>query len=223
MLEWLSDNSSLLAAIANLGMLAVWIFYAQLLYNGYRRERRPRILINKGVAAADLDAPCLICNMSKEPVFVQGIFVDVATSAGTYSAPATDADEGEVDQAERRLGLRTRQGPLRTGDCLEIHRFRELLQKAAGMGGVKLIDGRPQDPEIVLQSLTVTVVSIYGPEDEPFGVSRTFELNCDDPGRVRVIPHALDTTLLNSRREKKRAKEMLRKSFTADSTRTPTP
>ena len=211
--EWISQNSSLISALANVGMLAIWAFYAQLLYMGFRRERRPRVMINKGVGNADLDAPCLICNMSKEPIFIQGIFVDLETSEGTHSASATDPEEGVIDPAEAKLGSRTRQGPLGSGSCIEVRSFRELIQKAADAGGLKLIDGRPADDGILFRSLTITVVSIYGPEDHPFGAKREFSLECNDQDRVRLSPSDLDTKRLMTSKEKKRVKELLRKSF----------
>ena len=209
MVEWIRHNSDILSLIANYGMLLIWLFYAQLLFDGYRRERRPRMFINKGVSTADLDAPCLICNMSKEPVFVQSILVDLATSAGTFSASATDPDEGEIDQAKARFGERTRQGPLHTGSCMEVPKFGILLQRAADAGGIKLVGGKPESPDLALHSLTVTVVSIYGPEDDPFGATRTFRLSYDDSPRVRLSPASLDTRRLNSRREKRRIKQWL--------------
>lgn len=210
MIEWLSNNSDALSVIANFGTLLIWFFYAQLLFNGYRRERRPRMLINKGVGGADLDAPCLICNMSKEPVFIQAILVDLETSAGVYSAPATDTDEGEIDLAKASIGQRTRQGPLESGQCIQINRFATLITRAAKVGGLELVNGFPADPDIEFRSLTVTVASIYGPEDDPFGAQRSFRLECDDRRQVRLTPMTIDTQRLSSRRDKRNIKKWLR-------------
>lgn len=212
MLDWLSQNSGIVSALANVGMLLVWIFYAQLLYNNFRRQRRPRVLINKGVGSADLDSPCLICNMSSESIFIESILVDLETTDGTYSVPVTDTDE-QIGLSDAKLVSRTRQGPLAAGSCLEIHRFGDFLQRAADAGRLKLVDGLPEDAEVAFRSLTVTVISIYGSEDKPFGASRKFELNCDERGRVRIKPASTDTARLSSRDGKKRAKELLEESF----------
>ncbi|QCF25782.1 hypothetical protein [Hydrocarboniclastica marina] len=209
MLDWIKNNSELLMVVANFGTLLIWLFYAQLLFLGYRRERRPRILINKGVGAADLDAPCLICNMSKEPVFVQSILVELATNDGRYLTSATDTEEGEQDTTKTSIGRRTRQGPLESGVCLEVPSFRILLQKGADAAGVELQDGLPVDPEVKLEKLTVTVVAIYGPEDDPFGAERVFGLDCEDRQRVRLRPETLDTERLNSRLDKRRLKDLV--------------
>lgn len=208
MLDWIKSNSEILMVAANFGTLLIWLFYAQLLFLGFRRERRPRILINKGVGAADLDAPCLICNMSKEPVFVQSILVELKTSEGQYLTSATDTEEGEQDATKTSIGRRTRQGPLDSGACFEVPTFRILLQKSADEAGVELRDGMPVDPEIVLEKLTVTVVAIYGPEDDPFGAQRAFRLDCEDDV-VRLKPETLDSDRLNSRHHKRRLKNLL--------------
>ena len=55
MLEWLSNNSNWITPATSIGTLLVWIFYAQLLYNGYSRQTRPRLLINRGVSDEGLD------------------------------------------------------------------------------------------------------------------------------------------------------------------------
>ncbi|WP_166255769.1 hypothetical protein [Marinobacter salicampi] len=163
------------------------------------------LVINLAVGDANLDSPCLICNMSNEPVFVENILVDLETSAGTYSARVTDIGE---EAAPTKLGSTTRQGPLDSGQCLEIQKFRELLERTAEAGQLKLIDAKPNDPEVTLKSLTVTIISIYGPEDNPFGAYREFELSYDNAGPVRITPTSIDTRRLNSRQGKKRAKQL---------------
>lgn len=210
MLEWMRQNTDILSVVANFGTLLIWLFYAQLLFSGFRRERRPRMLINKGVGGADLDAPCLICNMSKEPVFIQSILVELETTAGSFSAAATDTDEGEIDQSKASIGQRTRQGPLASGSCIQISRFATLIGRAASGGGLKLVNNRPEDPEIEFKSLSVTVAAIYGPEDDPFGARRVFNLTCDEAGNVKLTPRSVDTARLNSKRDKRKIKKWLR-------------
>lgn len=53
--EWLSDNKEWIAPATSIGTLLVWVFYAQLLYSGYSRQTRPRLLINKGVGEAGIE------------------------------------------------------------------------------------------------------------------------------------------------------------------------
>ena len=60
-----------ISAIASVLTLFVWVFYAQLLYNGYVRQRRPRIIINRGKGVEEAEALCLISNMSNEAIYIQ--------------------------------------------------------------------------------------------------------------------------------------------------------
>ena len=47
-MEWLSSNSSAISAVTSFFTLLVWLFYAQLLYLNFRRQRQPKIIINRG-------------------------------------------------------------------------------------------------------------------------------------------------------------------------------
>jgi len=49
MLQWLSEKKDWITTLTNIGTLLAWVFYVQLLYSGHRRQRRPRVLTNKGV------------------------------------------------------------------------------------------------------------------------------------------------------------------------------
>lgn len=57
-MEWLNENAQAISAVASIFTLFVWVFYAQLLYNGYVRQRRPRVIINRGQGTG-VDAICL--------------------------------------------------------------------------------------------------------------------------------------------------------------------
>ena len=46
MIDWIEQHSTLLQTAVSLATLLVWIFYAQLLFQNYRRVRRPKIVIN---------------------------------------------------------------------------------------------------------------------------------------------------------------------------------
>lgn len=209
MLEWMRQNSDLLSTLANYGTLLVWVFYAQLLYSGFRRQRRPRILINKGVGFRDLDSPCLICNMSQESIFIQFIMVRLKTNQGTYSVPATDPEEGAV--AEEDAPTATRQGPLASGSCFRLRSFQRLLTKAAEEANIETEGYIPTDPEIEFQKLELCVVYIYGPQDEPLGASREFDFRCDrDRKTISLSPSTIDTNRMTSMKHRRLIKSWLR-------------
>ncbi len=196
MLDVLSDNHEIVAGLTSIGMLVVWIFYAQLLFNGYRRQRLPQVLINKGVGNEYFDSPCLICNMSQEPVFVYFMIVKLKTSEGIHEVPMTEPEGDELPDGDEtnRLGSRTRQGPLQSGECMEFVTFRRMIERILDSADLDLEDGSPSAAGLRLYWLEVHVVSIYGPEHKPFGAFRRFLIEAPEEGRqIRLSPEALNT------------------------------
>ncbi len=211
MLEWITENNRLIIALANIGTLAVWIFYAQLLYNGYSRQRRPRVMINKGVGNEFIDSPCLICNMSQESVFIYFIVVQLKTSEGLFSAPMTDSDENELSRDEPlKIQQRTLQGPLKSGTCLETFSFHKMIERIARREGIETRDGYPCDPDTQLEWIELHVISIYGSDNAPFGAVRRFEIcGHDEDRKIEVRPTALDTSRKTSRHYRRQIKRWL--------------
>lgn len=201
MLDYLTNNYTVVASLTSIGTLLVWIFYAQLLFNSYRRQRLPRVLINKGVGEEYIDSPCLICNMSQEPVFLYFMMVKLKTSSGTYTTPMTDREGDELPDSEGELTLRykTRQGPLHTGECLEFVTFRRMIQRLLDCADLDIKDGSPLAAGLKLDWLEVHVVCIYGPERKPFGAVRRFLIDApDDATGVHLYPDTLDTDIRKS-------------------------
>ena len=128
MIEWIKDNQGVVSVGVSIATLLIWIIYAQLLYLGFRRQRTPRMLINRG-RKKDLDALCIISNMSQEAIYVEYILAKLETSRGTVVMDVTDfeqefTDEDSESQESRRketpitpqeLRENTRQGPLLSG------------------------------------------------------------------------------------------------------------
>ncbi|MEX1215667.1 hypothetical protein [Saccharospirillum sp.] len=214
MLEFLTENYTVVASVTNIGTLLVWIFYAQLLYSSYRRQRLPRVLINKGVGDEYVDSPCLICNMSQEAVFVYFMIVKLKTSDGIYEAPMTDREGDELPESEGEITLRnrTRQGPLNSGECLEFVSFRRMIKRLLDSAELDINDGSPSAAGIQLHWLEVHVVSIYGPEHKPFGAVRRFSIEAPEEGQqVRLYPDTLDTENRRSFRYRRQINDWLKR------------
>jgi hypothetical protein len=209
MVEWLSSNQEWIQPATSIGTLLVWLFYAQLLFGSYSRQRRPRLLINRGVSEERLDSPCLICNMSEEPIYIYFILVCMESSEENVLVPVTDTEESVRGEDTTPLGTRTRQGPLAPGRCLELTSFRAILERAAQKAGIELKDGKPTDSEVELKSLEFHVVCIYGSDDKPFGSCRKFSLETDDDGGYSLTPATLDTIRRTSWRYKRRIRRWL--------------
>lgn len=209
MVEWLSNNREWIAAATSIGTLFVWVFYAQLLYSGYSRQIRPRLLINKGVGDEGLDSPCLICNMSQEAIYLYFILVYLENSENPVLVPVTDCEKEAVSEGSNPLGSRTRQGPLESGQCLELLSFRVILERAARQAGIELKDGRPVHAGVEVGAMEFHVVCIYGSDDYPFGAVRKFNLKEDEAGGTSITPATIDTQRRTSWRYKRKIRRWL--------------
>ncbi len=119
-MEWLNDNAQAISAIGSVCTLFVWVFYAQLLYNGYVRQRRPRVIINRGKGTG-VEAICLISNMSSEAIYVQHLVAVLHTQDQSYSLDVVEYQQRGDEQEEG--SYRTHQGPLASGEYLNIQSF----------------------------------------------------------------------------------------------------
>lgn len=210
MLEWIHENGGLVNSLTSIGTLLIWLFYAQLLYLGFSRQRRPRVLINKGVGNEFIDSPCLVCNMSQESVYVLFVMVRLRTNKGLLTAPMTDITPSP---SEEKPGLweRTRQGPLHSGQCMEFVSFREMIATIAEREGIETDNGYPCDTDIELEWLEINVVSIYSSDDKAFGAVRKFRVHInDETRRVELQPTSLDTSRKKSWRYRRLVKRWLR-------------
>lgn len=209
LVDWLGENGHWIMPATNIGTLLVWIFYAQLLYNGYSRQRRPRLLINQGVSEEGLESPCLICNMSSEAIYVYFMMVSLETSGKSVYVPVTDCEYRPEKERPEALSARTRQGPLESGRCLEVSSFRGILEHAARFAGIELEDGVPVDPDVEIEALEFHVICIYGSDDSPFGAVRRFNLKLDSEKQHSLVPASTDTQRKTSWRYKRRIRHWL--------------
>jgi hypothetical protein len=211
MVALLQKHADLVNIVINFSMLLVWLLYAHLLFNNYRRQRRPRLLINQG-AGQRMRTRCLICNMSEEAIFVEFVLAVLRTDRGERLLPVTDeqTDEGGEEVAYSERG--TRQGPIRSGDCRDVGSFEELYRCAShtSLEGVDDEQPTPLGRDERPYELEVQVVSIYGSEDLPVGAKRTFKI-LDYEDHLDVRPASVDTQSYLSRRDRRRMQALLQR------------
>ncbi|MDN6297008.1 MAG: hypothetical protein L0J54_03155 [Halomonas sp.] len=195
-MEWLSENGQAISAITSVCTLFVWVFYAQLLYDGYVRQRRPRIIVNRGKGIG-MEALCLISNMSNEAIYVQHLIAVLHTRERSYSLDVVEYQQ-EGDEQEEGC-YRTHQGPLGSGDYLHVQSFNSILKQIMNYWE---IDAAVLEQEGL--TLGIRVIAIYGSEDMPTGAWRTFELDLSAPSTRQLRPTTIDTHRMNSKRERKR-------------------
>ena len=198
-MEWLNDNAQAISAVASICTLFVWVFYAQLLYNGYVRQRRPRLIINRGKGIG-MEAICLISNMSSEAIYVQHLVAVLHTSKRSYLLDVVEYQQRGNEQEE--ASYRTHQGPLASGDYLHIQSFREIVNQIKEYW--KIEDEVLNEQNMQLE---IRVIAIYGSEDMPTGALRTFNLDLSASPNQQLIPTSVDTDRLSSHRQRKRVLE----------------
>jgi len=214
MLEWLNNNSGALSSIASFCTLGVWLFYAQLLYLGFARQRRPRIIINRGRSKSP-DGMCLISNMSSEAIFVSNVMGVLHTSQGEYTCDLTDYTRTDDSGEERSEEHATRQGPLASGDYHQVCSFREIIDHIAEGHELDIDRNTLTLEDETLQALEIRLIAIYGSENRPLGAYRCFMLEKENrDSNIKhqdclIVPNSFDTHRLSRRWHQKRIRNWL--------------
>ena len=210
MWEWINNNAQALSFFASVGTLAVWLFYAHLLYSGFRRQRQARILINQGWGQ-QVDSVCLISNMSQEPIYIHSITMTIRarhnTQENEYTEAITDFDEAQPRDSENHPREVTRQGPLRVGEQMNLGTFRSLLRQTAKRHKDLSADESQPLRSLPVRNFKVTVIASYGPEGGVIGAQRKFLVRGDD--NQLMSPVAISTKRMTRRRARHRLQHWL--------------
>lgn len=208
MWQWIASNAETLNVLANVSMLLVWLTYLQIFLAGYRRARRAKIMINRG-GGTDSNARCLLSNMSSEPVFVLSIDARIGAE-GRVLARQQLTDLEQIDQAaegREPFGI-LMQGPLHTGQSIDIGSFQDLLNEVATAIPVVSPD-RPLADEghdrcggrdalwRRADTLEITVTAAYGPDDLLVGARRAFRMRWTRE-RICMWPASVATEQIRS-------------------------
>ena len=232
MIDWILANQVLFNAGVSAVTVIIWVIYAQLLYFGFRRQRTPRMLINRG-RKKNLDALCIISNMSQEAIYVEYIIATLKTSRGTVIMDVTDFEQDSTEEREDENGNRqmvsvvppdlrenTRQGPLLSGEFMHIGTFKEVVKRLTGEAGIPMRGSLP-DADIELESLTIELIALYGPEPRPVNARRKFKIKSDE-NSATLVPTSWQTqhgiSFLRRRRLSKIVDEMNETNFSMSST-----
>lgn len=177
MWDFLGANAKALSVIASFGTMVIWLFYAQLLYKGFKRQRQARLLINQGWGE-QINSVALVSNMSHEPVYIQCVILSMKLEDGRkFRDSVTDFDDAEPWNAKNSPQEVTRQGPLNTGAYMNLGTFQTLLRQSGQQH--ELIDTDRDDDDNPVKRMGVrdfrlTVICNYGPSGEAIGVQREF-------------------------------------------------
>ncbi|MCE7032922.1 hypothetical protein LY625_09910 [Lysobacter sp. GX 14042] len=197
-MSWLIEHRQLITLLVNVGMLVVWITYLQVFLAGFRRQRKPTILINVGQNRG-LDAHCLVTNMSAEPIYIHALVAILEGPGGVVTCPVTELD-GEDWSGPSDLRLWTRQGPLASAQIRDMGTMKAIIDHAR-----KTISNEEGDPQAIaeLRTLEIQVIAVYGSEDLPVAARRRFDLVRGDDGEPALRPQTYAARQIRSRRERR--------------------
>lgn len=198
MLDWIDQNTELLSLVVSAAMLAVWVAYLHVFLVSYKRQTRSKIVINRG-AGIDLDSRCLISNMGSDAIYVESIVASVEAENCDWRCAVTDIEvrgDGEAPADPKKL---THQGPLPSGDYMDIGSYRQLIERVVdGRGRLETVLAEMRGP-VVAQ---IQVVADYASEDLLVGARRRFALEAQER-RWLLKPQNGGTEQIRSRRERR--------------------
>jgi hypothetical protein len=187
MLHWITQNSDFVQVILNALMVVIWVFYLQIFLVGYRRQRRADILINLG-SGAGRQSRFFVSNLSLEPVYLLDVLVELTTKDGSREADITERAETSGAQLNRPTEA-TNQGPLKSGEFIDIGNLDDLLERAS----MQLKDVDLQ----VTTSLAITVVVHTSSTPDIAGARRSFRI-CGQGGEITILPTQVAATQIRS-------------------------
>ncbi|RBI85693.1 hypothetical protein DRV85_08165 [Rhodosalinus halophilus] len=202
MLGWIAGNSDVLRLAVSLLTVAVWVAYLQVFLMSYLRQRTPVILISTG-ASSDEQARCIVSNMSSEPIYLIDVLAEVTLDDGArQSAQVTERDELDFGDVARPIE-RTNQGPLASGDFVDIGSFSEVLHRVEKRSGLEDVMAR-------VTGMTLTAAAASGRASKIVAACRSYSARRAEDGRLSFAPHRLMARQLRHGRRRRRVLRQLR-------------
>ncbi len=205
MFQWISDHVSIINVVVNIFTLVFWIFYANILVAGFRRQRSSLVIIDVGAGRAS-QADCVISNMSREAIYVQEIILSLYTDNGEKLNSV--AFFGDMTDHSQKENAKISRGPLDSSGEMKIGTFREMVIKASRNQD----RGEEHDDRATqVNSVEITVISFYGPSASIGAAQRTFRF--DGKNRDLIAPTSIDTLQLNRWWQRRRVRRWASRSL----------
>lgn len=199
-MEWVAQHSPVLQVFLNGLMVLIWILYLQIFLTSFRRQRRPDILITVG-AGVGLKARCFVTNLGLEPVYLLDLLVEIETEEGMQQARITDRTELS-DEELKNPAEATNQGPLKSGEFIDIGSFETLVKRASS-------EDHPFRPGADVFSIEITALIATATTSSLAGASRKYVVRCDEDGRIQLFPTNIIATQIRSRAGQRRLRKKL--------------
>ena len=204
-MDWIAENSAVLQVGVGVLNAVVWVLYLHLFLTSYRRQQETVILIHRG-ASDDDRARCIVSNMGSEPIYVLSVLAELTIDGEERAAYVTDREEIDIDSFDDPL-RRTSQGPLKSGEFLDIGSFQDLALRA-------LQRVAPEKSAEAAERIRITVVAASSHAHALVGATREFVRQQGEKG-YSVVPTTLVARQLRKRADRHRIEELMRKELAA--------
>ena len=199
MLDWIAKNTGTLQVAISLLTGIVWLAYLHILWLNFRRQRQAVILINRSVAQ-DENAHCFVTNMGAEPIYLMEVMARVVTDEKTYTVKVTEREEVALNELDNPL-TRTNQGPLKSGDFIDIGSFLDLLHRAdARIGSEGLFEK--------VRQMELTVAAVDGHATHLVTACHNFKAEWKD-GKPYFVPDRVMTHQIRNIFQRRKISAML--------------
>ena len=199
MLNWIAQHSSALQVFLNGLMVLIWILYLQVFLTSFRRQRRSDVLITLG-AGVGLSARCFVTNLGLEPVYLLDLLIEIETEKGTHNARITDRTE-LTDEELNNPAEATNQGPLKSGEFIDIGNFETLIKRASSRR-------QTYHPEADVFSIEITALVATATTSSLAGASRKYMVRSRE-GKIHLFPTEIIATQVRSRAGRRRLRKKL--------------
>ena len=185
-------------------MLGVWIFYAWLLLQGFRRQARPLLHIQQ--TYGERGAVATIVNLGREPVHIVAVMLVVETAAGRLTkwvSRETRIAGSEDPVADDAL----KEAPLSAGGYLVLGPFERMLQMVRQGQHVpaEADEGRRE-------ALEIRVIALHGDYESPIAAVRRFHA-WRSRSAFEVLPDGLLTRRMTSGSQRRKVSRWLEQEF----------
>ncbi|WP_209425550.1 hypothetical protein [Pararhodobacter sp. SW119] len=204
-MSWIAEHSAVLQVGVGVLNAGIWLLYLHLILSSYRRQQETVILIHRG-ASDDDRARCIVSNMGSEPIYILSVIAELTIDGEVCEARVTDREELDMETFDDPL-RRTSQGPLKSGDFLDIGSFHDLAQRT-------LQQVAPGTSPEAVDRLRVTVVAASSHASALVGATRDFVRERSGKG-YSVAPTTLVARQLRSRADRRRVESMLQNELAA--------
>lgn len=189
---WLQQHANVISALASTGMMLIWVVYAWLFYQEFRRQRGAHLFI-QATGDRQRGSSCLLVNLSSETVHVLG---SLAAGDDAVVRLRDLSGRDNLSAAERAM-----LGPLGAGQAMDLGSFDDIRRE---LDDASRRDGDTRETAVI----EIRVAAIHGFREWPVGARRRFRL---DPSG-RVAPEGYFTEQLHSRHQAREVQEWVEAS-----------